>query len=415
MPEIREVTNLTVPVPEIYHLPNGIPVYDTNLGTQEVVRLELVFFAGRPFEKKKLASSGTAALLREGTKHHTGEAIAEVFDYYGGSLSMPVSMDMSNILVYSLTKHFEKLLPLLAEILSEPTFPQKDLDAFKERNRRRLKVDLTKNDVLAYRKFTELLYGEEHPYGYNSYPETYTALTREDLLTHFEENYTAANCMVFVSGNTGKPVRHLLEKYLGTVLLPGAHRKASLAPANPSPEKIRIPHPDGVQTAIRIGCPFSNRLHDDFNGLNVLNTILGGYFGSRLMDNIREAKGYTYNVYSSLDTMLYDGYFYIGTEVGNEFLEPTLREIYHECERLQGKLMWKNELEMVRNYLLGTMLTNLDGAFNVSEIVKSLVTEGLPLSAFEEMVVTIKTITAKELRELARKYLQRDKMWEVVV
>jgi predicted Zn-dependent peptidase len=415
MPEIREIGNLELPRPELYHLSNGIPVYDTNLGTQDVVKLEIVFFAGRPGERKKLASRGTASLLKEGTTHYSSSDIAEIFDYYGASLSTPVGLDMASILLYSLKKNFEQLLPVVSEMLSEPLFPQKELDAFAERNKQRLQVELTKNDVLAYRKFTELLYGEDHPYGYNSMPETYDALKREDLVAHFEENFTAGNCMIFVSGKTGREVRLLLEQYFGKTIREGARRQVVVPPAKSVPERIKIEHPTAVQTAIRIGCPLFNRLHPDYNGMYLLNTILGGYFGSRLMNNVREEKGYTYNIYSSHEAMLHDGYFYVSTEVGKEFQEATLREIYAEMERLQEKLVGKEEMEMVRNYLLGSLLTNLDGAFNIAEVVKTFVTEGVPLSHFEELVAAVKTISPKEIRALARKYFSTEKMWEVVV
>ena len=415
MPAIREVTNLVVPAPEVYHLSNGVPVYDTNMGTQEVVKLELVFYAGRPFEKKKIVSRAAPALLREGAGGYSTANIAEIFDTYGGTLSIPVGMDTAGIQVYSLTRHFEKLLPVVAAMLSAPTFPHRELDAFIDRNRKRLQEELAKNDVLAYRHFTELLFGPEHPYGYNSFPETYSALKREDLQVHFEENFTAGNCLIFVSGKTGAPVRKLLERYLGTAMLPGKRRHAVLPPPGSAPVQVRIPHPDAVQTAVRVGLPLFNRSHEDYNGMYVLNTILGGYFGSRLMENIREDKGYTYNIYSSHDTMLYNGYFYVGTEVGNEFAAPTLREIYSEMEKLQMELVGAEEMEMVRNYLLGSLLTNLDGAFNVSEVVKTFTVEGLPLHAFEELVETIKGISPESLRQLAQKYFNKEKMWEVVV
>ncbi|MFQ5448221.1 MAG: insulinase family protein, partial [Saprospiraceae bacterium] len=121
------------------------------------------------------------------------------------------------------------------------------------------------------------------------------------------------------------------------------------------------------------------------------------------------------NIYSAHDTMLYNGYFYVGTEVGNDFVEPTLREIYIEMEKLQNEMVGDDEMEMVRNYLLGSLLTNLDGAFNVSEVVKTFTVEGLPLQTFEGLVESIKTITPETLRELAQKYFGKEKMWEVVV
>lgn len=415
MPEIKEVENLTVPPPVLWHLSNGVPVYETNLGTQDVIKLDLVFFAGRPFERKKLASRSTAAMLREGTTHYSSADIAEIVDYYGGTLSLPISLDTSNVLLYSLRKHFGQLLPIVSSLLSEPTFPQEELEAFIKRNQQRLQVELTKNDVVAYRKFTELLYGTKHPYGYNSYPETYAELTQEDLMTHFQENYTTGNCLIFLSGKIDKEARLLLEEHLGKTILTGERRHVELPNPDSPPKKVKVPHPDSVQTAIRIGSRLFNRLHEDYNGMYVLNTVLGGYFGSRLMTNIREEKGYTYNIYSSHDAMFYGGYFYVGTEVGNEFVEPTLREIYREMERLQEELVDEEEMKMVKNYLLGNLLTNLDGPFNIAEVVKTFVTEGLPVNTFEDLAKYISSVQATELRELARKYFRKEDMWEVVV
>lgn len=415
MPDIQEVKNLVVPPPDVWYLSNGVPVYESNLGTQEIIKLELVFFAGRPFERKKLASRSAAALMREGTNRYSSADIAETFDYYGGSLATPISLDTSNVLLYSLKKHFDKLIPLVADMLSAPTFPQDELDSFIERNKRRLRIDLSKNDMIAYRQFTEMLFTKGHPYGYNSYPETYSQLKREDLVTHFQENYTTGNCLIFLSGKTDSGIRKMLDDQLGGAILPGEKRKVILPGVSENPERIRIDHPDTVQTAIRIGRHLFDRHHEDYNGMYVLNTILGGYFGSRLMENIREEKGYTYNIYSSHEAMLFGGYFYVGTEVGNEFVEPTIREIYHEMERLQNDLVDDEELTMVKNYLLGTLLTNLDGPFNIAEVVKTFISEDVPLSAFEDLANAIKNITPQELRSLAEKYFKKEDMWEVVV
>jgi predicted Zn-dependent peptidase len=415
MPRIREVKNLVVPPPEIWHLANGIPVYETNLGTQDILKLDMVFYAGRPYERKKLASRCAAALMREGTKQHTSAELAETIDYYGGTLSMPISMDMTGVQLHTLTKHFDKLLPLVTEIVSEPTFPQEELDSFVVRNKQRLQVDLSKNDFVAYRKFTELLFGSDHPYGFNSYAETYEAILRDDLVTHFNENYTSGNCMIFLSGKTNEAVRRMLDEQLGQAIAKGERRHVGELPVNHEPQRLHEPMPDTVQKAVRIGCHLFNRNHPDYNGMYVLNTILGGYFGSRLMTNIREEKGYTYNIYSSHEAMLHGGYFYVGTEVGNEFVDKTIQEIYLEMEKLQQDLVDDDEMAMVKNYLLGTLLTNLDGPFNIAEVVKTFVSEGLELKAFEELAAAIKRITAEEVRDLARKYFSKKDMWEVVV
>jgi len=415
MPDIKEVVNLTVPRPTVWHLSNGTPVYETNLGTQEIIKLELVFLAGRPFEKKKLAARCTPSLMKEGTQNYSSAAIAETMDFYGATLSMPFNLDTANVLLYSLTKHFEKVLPILSEVLSGPTFPQKEFDAFVQRNQQRLQVELTKSDVVAYRKFTELLFGSEHPYGYNSIPDTYSEIKRNDIVSHFEDHFTTGNCRIFLSGKITGEVRDLLERYLGKAILPGGKKEAICPKPISLPESVQLPATDKLQKAIRIGQRTFPRTHPDFNGMYVLNTILGGYFGSRLMANIREDKGYTYSIYSSNDPMLFDGYFSVASEVGNGSAADTVEQIYHELQKLQNEPVPADELAMVKNYLLGTLLTNLDGPFNIAEVVKTFVMEDLPISAFDEMARDIKNMPAETLQQLANRYFKKENMWEVIV
>ena len=414
-PEVTDYFVLDLPVPQVHTLDNGIPVYETRMGTQDILKTEILFYAGRPAESKRMTARATAALLQEGTASYTSEDIAEKVDFYGGTLSIPVNLDGSNIILYSLTKHFEKLLAVTAEIITQPLFPADELEAFIERNVQRLAVDLTQGDVVAYRKVTEFIFGESHVYGYNSSEEDYRALTRADLQQHFQHNYHAGNCKIFISGKTEARHIDLLNQYLGRSIPAGTFVQLYEPPQFYPPQKVKISHPDSLQTAVRIGRRAFNRSHPDFNGMFVLNTVLGGYFGSRLMTNIREDKGYTYNIFSSLDPMMHDGCFYIGTEVGNEFTEKTVKEIHAEMRRLREELIDPTELKMVKNYLLGNMLTMLDGAFNVSDVIKTYIAEDLPTDKFYELTDDIRNITATDLQRLAQKYLRPEEMWEVIV
>ena len=413
-PFIHAIKNLKLPQPKQHILQNGIPVYEINMGTQEVTKIELVFKAGRPSEQKRLTARLTARMLREGTQQHNSAEIAELMDYYGGTLGAPINLDTANIVLYSLNKHLETLLPLIAEIITKPVFPQKELDTIITNSIQQIKVNRTKCDVVAYREITERIFTAQHPYGYNSSIEEYQQLEREDLFTHFNKNYHAANCTIIISGKIRPNTIQLLDKYLGTAIPQGQ----SIAPVFPTihtqAQSVKIDL-EGSQSAIRIGCRMFNKKHPDYNGLFVLNTILGGYFGSRLMMNIREDKGYTYNIFSGLDSMIHDGYFTIGTEVGNDYVEDTLKEIYKEIEILQNDLVPIKELEMVQNYLLGNMLTMLDGPMNVADIIKTMVVEEMDFSRFEEVERSISSITAQDLRDLAQRYFIKENMWQVVV
>jgi zinc protease len=310
-PLINQIGQIDLPNPEKYILDNGIPVYEVNKGTQEIIKIEVVFHAGRPYELKKLAARATASLIKEGSTNHSSADISETIDFYGGTLSTPYNLDTSNIVLYSLNMHFEKLIPLAAEVIKTPVFPQDELEAYIKKSKQSLQVELQKNDVIAYRKITEFLFGAEHPYGYNSFPETYDFLTRDDLINHHQKNFTKDNCSIFVSGKSSPEIINLLNQHLGKEMQQGKSVLNYFPKEVPTPAKVKIPHSDNVQTAIRIGRRLFNRKHEDYNGLYLVNTILGGYFGSRLMTNIREDKGYTYNIYSAIDTMHEDGCFYI--------------------------------------------------------------------------------------------------------
>ena len=414
-PPIHEVTSLTLPYPSVSRLDNGIPIYETRSGTQEIMKIEVVFLSGRPHEHKRLVSRSTARMLREGTKSYNAAELAEQVDFYAGTLQTPVNLDTGGIVLYCMTKHFPKLAPILAEILLEPSFPEKELTTYTENNIQSLLVELSKNDVLAYRKITEIIFGENHPYGYNSTPDDYRALTRADLIKHHQEHFTTDNCLIFLSGKTDESILKLLNQYLGQQKTVSVDKHIPLSISTQKPQKVKVKNADTLQTAIRIGRPFGNRNNPDFNGFFVLNTIFGGYFSSRLMTNIREKKGYTYNIYSALDLMHHDGYFYISSEVGNRFVKKALAEIYLEMEKMQNEPVSDEELKMVQNYLLGNMLNMVDGPFAVSDVVKSFITEGVDLSHFQQFVEKIRSITPQEIQALAQKYFKREDMFEVIV
>lgn len=418
-PPIREVQQLELPRPELFVLDNGIPVYVLDYPDQEIVKIEVVYRAGRPDEHKRLAARATARLLRDGTRHRTGAEMAELIDYYGGTFSIPTNLDTSNFILVGLKKYAAELLPVFAEALQEPVFPEKELETFRQTHIAELLVELEKPEVRAYREITERIFGSHHPYGYNSMPADYEALTRDDLLTHFERCHTPERCRIFASGRIDRILLDQMNSLFGqghkVLNLPVQETFVLPSGTASQPETIRLPQPDSLQTAIKIGRRLFNRRHPDYDGMFVLNTLLGGYFGSRLMMNIREKRGFTYNIYSTVDAMLHDGCFYVATEVNSDKTAATIREIMAEMQRLCTQPVPEEELSMVKNYLLGMLLNGLDGPMNTSDLVRNLVTDELPWDAFERMVETIRTITPDEIQSLARRYFQPSDFWVVTV
>lgn len=414
-PAIFEIRELPLPQPQLRLLDNGMPVYVLPYPGRQVLKVEVSYQAGRPEERKPMSSRATARLVSEGSLRRSSAEIAEWFDFYGSSFSNPTNLDTANFILFTMEKYAEAVLPVFAETLLEPVFPQFELQNFQETNIRELMVELDKVEVLAYRQITEAMFGPEHPYGYNSTPDAYRALTQADLQDFYQRWFTPANGMIFVSGEVTDRVLQLLNQTLGQTPARGQKPIFSWNNALPNPARQHIAHPGALQTAIKIGRRMFNKKHPDYNGMYVLNTILGGYFGSRLMLNIREKRGYTYNIYSSLDAMMHDGYFYVATEVNSDKTQTTLKQIFREMRRLQEKAVPAEELGMVRNYLMGMLLNGLDGPLNSSDVVKSLIVEGLQAEHFNALANTILTITPEEIMQLAQRYFNPDDFWVVTV
>jgi predicted Zn-dependent peptidase len=188
-PPIHPIRQLELPRVDHLQLSNGIPVAVVPLGTQDVLRLDVIFLAGRPWEEHRLAARATLALLREGTRQRDAAEIAEHFDFFGSSLRMPPHLDTANLVLYTPRRYAAEVFPLLAEMLTEPDFPEAELEAFKTRHQRRLEVDLQKVEVVGYRQLTELLYGRQHPYGYNSDADAYRRLQPDWLQAHYRNWY----------------------------------------------------------------------------------------------------------------------------------------------------------------------------------------------------------------------------------
>jgi len=414
-PPIQPLQRLQLPVIPTFTLSNGMEVLVINEGTQEVIKLEVLFTAGRPYEHKPLVSRVTGALLREGSRQYNAEQLAEQLDYYGSSVKAPVDMDCPSLVLYTLNKHLDQVLPLFSSLIQEPAFQEQELQQFIERQCQRMEVELSKPEVLAYRSITELLFGESHPYGYNSTSELFRDLNRQDVIRHYERCYQPASCKIIVSGHIGPREVELIRTTFASWTNTGPVPEARLPAIHYEPQQVLIEAPQAAQTAYRLGVRLVERGHPDYPELYLANTLLGGYFGSRLMTNIREDKGYTYNIYSTVDCMRFDGCWLISSEVGNEFSKETRQEVHNELEQLREELVEEEELLMLKNYLQGVLLSMLDGPFSIASVVKQLLLAGAPLSNFEYLVNQIQESRPEDLQRLFQTYWQPDAITEVWV
>ena len=279
----------------------------------------------------------------------------------------------------------------------------------------RLSVNLLKCDFVAHRLIDASLYGEQHPYGRFSIFEDFEALTREDLLEFYKKYYQHGKFIIFTAGKLPKNLEELLNENFGDLV---NHQPESIDHSiKPAIEKKqRVSNdPNGVQGAIRIARHFPNRHHPDFLKVQVLNSLFGGFFGSRLMSNIREDKGYTYGIHSFIQNHIQQTAWMISTEAGRDVCEATIGEVYREMQALKDELVDEEELLLVRNYMMGTILGDLDGPFQIIARWKSIILNNLGEKYFYDSINTIKTVTAEELKQLAEKYLQPEQFYELVV
>ncbi len=416
-PEIVDAVNfhLTLKPYQKIVLKNKVEVYAVDAGAEEVMSVEWVFYAGNCFEEQNLVAATTNFLLRNGTSSKTAFQINEHFEYYGSYLNRACFNETSTITLHCLTKHIGELLPVVRELITDSTMPQEELDIFKQNSKQRLKVSLKKSDFVAGRLIDVSLYGKDHPYGKFSTAEAYDAVQRDQLLDFYKKYYQQGKLIMFVAGKLPANLEQLLNQHFGD--LPDNSIAIKQTPLQPGGEKkSKITNdPEGVQGSIRIARPFPNRHHPDFLKAQVLNVLLGGFFGSRLMSNIREDKGYTYGIHSFLHNHIQHSAWMISTEAGKDVCEATIAEVYKEMKDLREELVDEEELMLVRNYMMGSILGDLDGPFQIIARWKNIILNNLDEKYFYDSINTIKTISAEELQSLAQKYLQPEEFYELVV
>lgn len=416
-PEIVDAVNFHLQLKPYtkFVLKNGIEVYTIDAGAEELMMIEWVFYAGNWFEEKNLVAATTNFLLKNGTAKRNAFAINEHFEYYGSYLNRACYNETATITLHSLTKHIGELLPVVRELISDSIMPEDELKIYKQNMKQRLTVNLKKSDFVAGRKIDELLFGAKHPYGKFSSFEEFDAVSREELLEFYKKYYQHGKLVLFAAGKLPSNLEQLLNDNFGDI--PVSNIVTDKKIPEPSVErKHRVSNdPDGVQGSIRIARPFPNRHHPDFMNVSVLNTIFGGFFGSRLMTNIREDKGYTYGIHSYLQNNIHDSAWMISTEAGRDVCEATIKEIYEEMKTLREEPVDEEELHLVRNYMMGIILGDLDGPFQIIGRWKNIILNGLDEQYFYNSIKTIKSISAEEIRELAKKYLTPDAFYELVV
>lgn len=416
-PEIQELTQFNILQPVRTALPNGIPLSVINAGEQEVVRIDVLFAGGRWQQSQKLQALFTNRMLREGSRKFSAAVISEKLDFYGAWLELSSSADYAYITMYSLNKYFAETMEVLESVIKEPLFPEKELSTVIDANIQQYLVNTSKVGFLAHRSLLKALYGEQHPCGQHIEEADYHAITPAVLKAFYNQYYHSGNCDIYLSGKVTDDIIHKVETTLGAEPFGNLHLdvpKKDFVPVPATGKRIFTERGDAMQSAVKLGMNTITRQNPDYMKLRVLVTLLGGYFGSRLMSNIREDKGYTYGISAGIMSYPDSSLLAISTETDNKYVEPLIAEVYNEIDKLQQTLVSFDELAMVRNYMLGEMCRNYESPFSLADAWMFIKTSGVDDTYFSRSLQAIKEVTPEEIRNLAERYLCKEKLKEVI-
>lgn len=412
-PPLRTPATIDLVQPAHRTLANGIDLYTLATDDFEVARISFLFRAGSARQRKSFVASATANLLAEGSRDLTAREIAEQLDFLGSYYDVGIDRDYAYFSFCTLSRYFERTLEIAREILLHPRFPDRELATYRAKRQQELTVERTKVDMRAREAFAGALFGAAHPYGVIAPEAAYDRLTRDDLTAFYARHYTAENCFVVCSGRIS-PAELEAAAALAERIPRGEPLPQAAFPAPVTVPLVRIAMPGAVQSSLRIGRLLFPRQHPDFVPMQVVATLLGGYFGSRLMHNLREVHGYTYGAMAAMINMEQAGYLAVATQVGSEFTAAALDEIYREIERLRTEPVPEEELALVKNIMAGEMMRILDGPFGIADVTIENILCGFDNAVIAENLRRIRAVTPDDILRLARKYLARETLTTVV-
>jgi len=398
--------------------PNGLKVIVIENHEQPIVYISFVVKSGSTYDENLPGlASMTAELLTKGTKTRTATQIAEEIDFVGGTLNATASWDATNVNVLVLKKYLGVGMDILQDVVLNPTFPDEELERIRTQRLASIKQAKAEAGYLAGVRFSKELFSG-HPYGNESggNEESIQKMKRDDIVKFYQTHFIPNNSFIIFAGDiTPNEAIPLVERYFGAWKKgPNPHRKFPVVSNVSQTRVVVVDKPGAVQSAIRIGHLGIDRKNKDYAKVFTLNTLLGGYFNSRINMNLRETHGYTYGASSSFDARLYPGPFVVSTDVRNEVTDSSIAEILKELKRIIDEPVPEDELKMAKDYIVGSFPLQIETPAQVASRVMTIEIYGLPKDFYDKFREEVKKVTAKDVQETAKKYLHPDKVLIVV-
>ncbi len=411
-PQVGELQEINLLLPQIIHAQSGLPIHILRNLPNDVFHVHIEFGAGKMQQNKPLISSFTADLLFSGTDKLTQLEIQELLDMQGAFVNIESGINHSSLHVYGLITRFMETFDVVQKVIEDACFPQGNFELHRKAALQRHQISMDKNAYLARRAFLKALY-PDNPLGVVAEDADFENIEREDCVAFYREHFAQNIEQINVVGDLSDAQIERLKSLFG--LRYKQKGKIELSTKQSEPSTLFLDREEALQSTIRIGRVLFTPKHEDYFEFDILETILGGYFGSRLMQNLREDKGYTYGIGSGMTVYENSGYFFISTEVGKDHKNAAMEAIKHEINRLREEEVGTEELDLARTYIQGQILKSTDGAFAQMNQFLFAKRFDLPQNHLNQFLTTLNQITPKRLQELAVKYLDWDKMVKVVV
>jgi zinc protease len=412
-PSFIKSTSFLLPSPKTFQLSSGLNLHSIEGVHQDIIKIEFVFKAGKWFESKAGLAHFTAQMIERGTSRKTSSQLAEFFDRYGSHIEISPGLDFTSIGLYSLTKNLHHVFPVFLESLISPSFPESELRQMKDVFIQNLKVNNEKNSFLASKALRKNIFGDKHPYGSSIEMEDVGNLNRSDLLQYFEQYLIPTEIFIISNGD-----KNTIEYIVNNISIGDSKSRSKYeATLDQTTKPIfqKIDKPNSVQSAVRLGVKTISRAHPDYFNLLFLNHVLGGFFGSRLMKNIREEKGLTYGIHSSVNSLMHESFFVIGADVNKENEDLIFEEIRNELIDLQNIKIGESELEAAKGHFTGSIQSDTANPFSVAEKIKTIRLFSLPDNYYQTLLERVYSITPEDLRTTAESYLKDNNFHKVVV
>jgi zinc protease len=406
-PVLQPIESIDFIKPKIFDVNHNVKLFFMSKVPNETSRVDLYFDAGT-IKGKKGTSSFVNGLLLSGNNDVSSTEISHQMDLLGGFFESGITTEGAVISIYGLRENMPKLLQLIKKSIEEMNCNPKEVDELVQDRKQKFQVNLQKTRFLAQRAFQHNLFYSHPDYAKVVEEDYYTNVDPKKLHRFLQDNYLKGLTKIAVVGNFSQDYVDEIIDLFGNW---AKEEKCEHAKDLKNRSGLHaVEKKDAMQAAIRVGKILFNKNHPDYNDFQFVNTLLGDYFGSRLMANIREDKGYTYGIGSMIAEFNNFGYFMIATEVGSESKDATIKEIKYEINRLQTELISNEELKLIKNYMLGQLLKSADGPYSMMDLYLSAEIHGLDLNFYNASIKSIRKITPERIKELSIKYLEWDDM-----